>query len=139
MRNQDEEMPQVLFPLRSYRSHCCLIMALLFSMPALLAAGAQEQPLAPEKAPPSDTAPLVSAQRGDAIFHLRCISCHNQQRGVDSPFGPPNLYTAFHGSPPVTTRLAANIIANGKGQMPGFGAVLTKPEILSVIAYLKTR
>jgi mono/diheme cytochrome c family protein len=132
-------MSQLLFPSKSHRSLWPLILVFLFGLPMLLAAGVQEQPLAPEKAPAPDAVPVVSAHEGDAIFHARCISCHNQQRGVDAPFGPPNLYTAFHGKTPVTTRLAANIISNGKGQMPAFGAVLTRTEILSVVAYLRTR
>lgn len=128
-----------LIPSRSHCSRCLLILIFLYCMAMVRPANAQEQPLAPERAPAADAAPAISSREGDAIFHARCISCHNQQRGVDSPFGPPNLYTAFHGKTPVTPRLAANIIANGRGQMPAFGSVLTRAEILSVVAYLRTR
>ena len=132
-------MFQALFPSRPHRSRCLLILIFLCCVSMVRAAGAQERPLAPERAPAADVAPVVSPRTGDAIFHARCISCHNQQRGVDAPFGPPNLYTAFHRKTPVTPRLAANIIANGRGQMPAFGSVLTRAEILSVVAYLRTR
>jgi mono/diheme cytochrome c family protein len=139
MRNQDEEMHQVFSRSRFHRSIWTLILVSLFGLPMLIGAVAQEPSIAPQQAPASDVVPVVSAHEGDAIFHARCISCHNQQRGVDAPFGPPNLYTAFHGKTPVAPRLAANIIASGKGQMPAFGAVLTRREILCVVAYLRTR
>jgi mono/diheme cytochrome c family protein len=137
MCSKESNMPKVLFLSRTPRSLWPLILVFLFSVPVLFAAGVQDQPPAPEKAPASAVAPAASAHDGDAIFHKRCITCHNKQRDDDSPFGPPNLYTAFHGKPPLTTKAALNIITNGKDRMPAFGAVLTKSEILSVIAYLK--
>jgi mono/diheme cytochrome c family protein len=132
-------MLKALFSLRPNRSFCHLVPVFLLGMPILLAAGAQDPPAMPGNVPAPNVAPIVPAQQGDAIFHKRCIACHNKQRGDDSPFGPPNLYTAFHGKTPLTARLAENIIANGKGQMPAFGAVLSRAEIRGVIAYLRAR
>jgi mono/diheme cytochrome c family protein len=81
----------------------------------------------------------ASIRNGDAIFHQRCISCHNKQRDDDSPFGPPNLYKAFHEPGALTPKAAEVIVTNGKATMPSFGAILTKTEIRSVIAYLRSR
>lgn len=76
---------------------------------------------------------------GSAIFHKRCIGCHNKQRGDATPFGPPNLYTAFHGASHLTAPEAEKIIINGKGNMPTFGSILSKTDIRDVIAYLQAR
>jgi mono/diheme cytochrome c family protein len=139
IRNKDCVMPLLSFSSRLCRVLLLLIPALLFGAPILIVAGAQEQPSSPGSAPAAGAGPAVPAQGGDAIFHKRCILCHNKQRDDDSPFGPPNLYTAFHGKTPLTTKAAETIIVNGKGQMPAFGAVLSKTEIHQVIAYLRTR
>lgn len=78
-------------------------------------------------------------KRGEAIFQQRCIGCHNKQPDDTTPFGPPNLHTSFHRPAPLTKKEAVDIIANGKGTMPGWGKVLSKDDIDDVIAYLKTR
>lgn len=84
---------------------------------------------------PAGTGP--SAKQGEQIFHQRCIVCHNKQPNDMTPFGPPNLYKAFRGHS-LTPSQAATIIMNGKGQMPPFKGTLTRPEIESVIAYLRS-
>jgi mono/diheme cytochrome c family protein len=77
--------------------------------------------------------------QGDAIFHKQCINCHNKQPGDTSPFGPPNLHGVFHNKDlNITPVDAQTIITNGKGNMPTFGKTLTKAEIQSVVAFLKT-
>lgn len=78
------------------------------------------------------------ARQGNAIFHQRCIVCHNKQPGDTSPFGPPNLHEVFKGPTALKPEDAQQIITNGKGQMPAFGQILTKSNIADVIAYLKT-
>jgi mono/diheme cytochrome c family protein len=81
----------------------------------------------------------AATTQGKAIFHQRCVGCHNQQPGEAAPFGPPNLYTAFKGQQAITSEEAEIIIARGKGQMPAFGNVLSKHAIRSVISYLRAR
>lgn len=83
------------------------------------------------------TAGLGGSKKGDQIFHTRCVVCHNKQPGDTSPFGPPNLYQAFK-SKSITPPQAEVIITHGKGQMPAFGTILSKGDVQSVIAYLKT-
>ncbi len=80
----------------------------------------------------------ATVKHGDEIFHQKCIICHNQQPGNNLPFGPPNLYTVFRGKQ-ITPQQAETIITTGKGGMPSFRNVLTKSDIRSVIAYLRTR
>jgi len=78
-----------------------------------------------------------SAKRGDALFHQRCVVCHNKQPGNDSPFGPPNLYDVFR-QKKITPNQAKTIIHSGKGQMPSFGKTITDAQIHDVIAYLSS-
>lgn len=37
----------------------------------------------------------ASVKPGDALFHEKCVGCHNKQPGDTSPFGPPNLHGIF--------------------------------------------
>jgi mono/diheme cytochrome c family protein len=139
IRNKDREMFPALYPLRRGRLLWLLILIFSLGSPLPTSAGVQDQPAAPGNAPMPEAAPVAPAQGGSAIFQKRCFMCHNKQRGDDSPFGPPNLYTAFHGKPPLTAKAAETIIVNGKGQMPAFRAILSETEIRQVIAYLRTR
>ena len=86
----------------------------------------------------SDAPAAPAAKQGDQIFHQRCVVCHNKQPDDTTPFGPPNLYKVFR-SHTMSTAQAETIISNGKGQMPAFKTILTKPEIKSVISYLRSR
>lgn len=78
-----------------------------------------------------------ATKKGDEIFHTRCLICHNKQPGDSSPFGPPNLFQVFK-TRAITAPQAEQIISKGKGPMPAFGTVLSKGDVQSVIAYLKT-
>jgi mono/diheme cytochrome c family protein len=79
----------------------------------------------------------VHVKNGDAIYHQRCVRCHNKQPGDTTPFGPPNLYSVFRGPSALSATQAKTIIAHGKGAMPAFGSTLSKGDIGDVIAYLK--
>jgi mono/diheme cytochrome c family protein len=87
----------------------------------------------------SDTSTPETMKQGSEIFNKRCIVCHNKQPGDNTPFGPPNLYKVFGGHPAMTAQQAENIVVHGRGQMPSFGAILSRTEIKSVIAYLRNR
>ncbi len=80
----------------------------------------------------------ASVKQGGEIFQKRCFVCHNKKPNDTTPFGPPNLYAAFHGRPPFSAAKAETIITNGHGQMPAFKTVLTRSEIKSVIAFLRS-
>lgn len=92
-----------------------------------------------QAAPAPKDQPVASAKAGSAIFHKRCIVCHNKQPGDTSPFGPPNLYIVFRHPAKLTAQQAEEIVTHGRGQMPTFGQILSKSEIRNVIAYLRTR
>jgi mono/diheme cytochrome c family protein len=88
----------------------------------------------------SDTANNDAVKQGGEIFHQRCIVCHNKQPGDNTPFGPPNLYKVFGSHPALlTSQQAETIVVHGRAQMPAFGAILTRTEIRSVLAYLRKR
>ena len=126
------------FSLRAHYWLRLLLLTSLLGVPAMYGAGIQDAASTPDNAQPA-AAPVVSAKEGDAIYHKRCVVCHSKQKGDNSPFGPPNLYSAFHSKTPVSSRVAETIITNGKGQMPAFGSTLSKTEIRCVIAYLKSQ
>jgi mono/diheme cytochrome c family protein len=90
--------------------------------------------------PGASDAPSPSSKHGDEIFHQRCVICHNKQPGDTTPFGPPNLYDVFRQQPStLTPKQAETIITQGKGAMPAFGSILSKSDIRSVIAYLRSK
>ncbi|MBT9330773.1 c-type cytochrome [Paracidobacterium acidisoli] len=108
---------------------CALVsagMILLASTTGFAAAGSGEPAGGP------------AAKRGDAIFHQRCVTCHNKEPGNTSPFGPPNLHGIFRDKV-LTPPQAESIIRQGKGGMPTFGKILTPSQISDVVAYLKTQ
>jgi mono/diheme cytochrome c family protein len=115
---------------RGARVFCLLVGFLLAGSSVQATLGATE---------PAAEHPNPATKRGAEIFQKRCVSCHNKQPGDESPFGPPNLYSAFRGTPPLSVHDAENIIRNGKGNMPPFGSILSPSDIRSVIAYLRKR
>jgi mono/diheme cytochrome c family protein len=110
-----------------------LIAALFIAANLAYVSSAQES----QPAGRQEKAATGGAKHGDQIFQTKCLICHNKQPGDNSPFGPPNLFDAFK-SRTITTAQAEDIIDHGKGQMPAFGTILSKGDVESVIAYLKT-
>ena len=89
------------------------------------------------RALPAESSP-AAVKHGAAIFHQRCIVCHNKKPGDTTPFGPPNLFEVFGKRPPLlTAQQAEEIITHGKGQMPSFSGVLTRADMGDVLAYLR--
>ncbi len=116
---------------RRWARVCCLMLGLLLAGSAVQATlGATE---------PASEHPTAATKRGAEIFQKRCVACHNKQPGDESPFGPPNLYSAFRNTPPLSVHDAETIIRNGKGTMPPFASILSPSDIRSVIAYLRKR
>jgi len=79
-----------------------------------------------------------AAKRGDALFHQRCVVCHNKQPNDNTPFGPPNLYQVFRHKV-LTVAQATEVIHKGKGPMPAFGDSITNSQIRDVVAYLSSQ
>jgi mono/diheme cytochrome c family protein len=78
-----------------------------------------------------------AAKRGEALFHSRCVMCHNKQPNDPMPFGPPNLYKVFRNKS-LSAAEANEIVRNGKGSMPAFGSSVTRSQINDLVAYLLT-
>jgi mono/diheme cytochrome c family protein len=74
--------------------------------------------------------------RGEQIFRLNCMVCHQADGKGSKLVGTPD-YTAPNGplSHPDAELLA--VITNGKQQMPAFGNVLPPQSIHDVLAYLR--
>lgn len=121
----------VLERMSSSRLQGLLLAALAGVMVAVVASGSAQASGHEESSSPR-------VKRGDAVFHQRCVVCHNKQAGDTTPFGPPNLHGIFR-EKVLTPAQAATIIHDGKDRMPSFGAILKPSEIQDVIAYLKTQ
>lgn len=90
---------------------------------------------------PADPAPASGAAKGQAIFEQHCAVCHNAN-STATKVGP-GLKGVFERSKLVTGKAATPqdvraMIENGHGGMPAFSDVLSKAQIDSLIAYLKT-
>jgi mono/diheme cytochrome c family protein len=102
-----------------------VLTALFFSLKVLAAPGAHK---------------AGNAKEGAVLFQKYCAHCHNKEAGDTTPFGPPNLHGIFAKKPPViTAKEAEDIIAHGKGVMPGFSNQLEPADIDNLLAYLKTQ
>jgi mono/diheme cytochrome c family protein len=120
---------------RLWREGAILATAAALFLTVSLAGFSQDADKPSDTEKPAATA-AGGAKKGDEIFKTKCVICHNKMPGDNSPVGPPNLFEAFK-SKAITQPQAEQIIAHGKGQMPGFGTILTKSDIQGVIAYLK--
>jgi len=125
----------VSVPSRLWRQTVLLVSAMALFLTLTLAGASQEASQPADEAKPA--ADAGGPKKGDQIFKTRCLICHNKQPGDNSPFGPPNLFAALK-SKSISTPQAEQIISKGKGQMPAFGTILSKGDVQSVIAYLKT-
>lgn len=88
-------------------------------------------------------APCCTPAAGERVFSSLCVVCHGGRGKGDGPVAaalnppPANLTDA--------ARLAHfsddslfQVVANGRGGMPGFGVILTPDEIHEVLAYVRS-
>ncbi len=68
------------------------------------------------------------AYNGEYIFQLNCQICHGQNENNTLP---------LDGS--IEKMEYANILLNGRGQMPQFRDVLTNQQIVDVIEYIRDK
>jgi quinohemoprotein ethanol dehydrogenase len=73
-----------------------------------------------------------SLANGEKIFSQTCASCHGQT-GQGGHMGGPALTKAL------TQEMIVNTVANGRNQMPAFGAVLTAEDLQDVAAYIRQK
>lgn len=85
----------------------------------------------------------VSAQDGAAAYEKSCAMCHGGEGKGDGPAAaamdpaPPDLTNA-DGTGKLTDEQLSEVIENGKGSMPGFGAMLKPEEAKALAAYVRS-
>lgn len=102
-------------------------LVLLVSVAAALAScSAQAVPV-----PPADNAQLV---QGSEIWARTCVSCHGRsgEGGRGDKLNEGQVIAIY---PDIQAEI--DIVADGKGAMPGFGGKLTDEEIEAVVAYTR--
>jgi len=84
-----------------------------------------------------------NSTNGRDVFRTRCAMCHGAEGRGDGPAGaafnprPTNLTTRVQRIA-LTDSAVAAVITAGRRAMPAFGRMLTKPQVDSVVAYMKT-
>lgn len=88
------------------------------------------------------TIPWEQAEMGASVYDSLCVSCHGIYGGGDGlqaaalPAPPRDLGAPSYQNQ-VSDEELRQIIANGKGAMPGAGDVLTPDEIRAVVAFVR--
>jgi len=80
--------------------------------------------------PAAAVAPAAAGADGAELFAARCAGCHGSKG--EGGFGP-DLTGGGH-----SDELLRDIIAHGRGNMPGFAGQLTADEIEAVSAFVQT-
>lgn len=78
----------------------------------------------------------TSSDRGAAIFRKSCSVCHSVRSG-ETKVGR-SLYGVVREGSGRSEETARQVIANGKGTMPGFKEKLEPREIDDLLEYLRT-
>ncbi len=82
----------------------------------------------------------ASAQSGATTYQAKCAMCHAADGSGNTPAGksmaalPLKSAAVMHASD--ATLIAST--TNGKGKMPAYKSQLTAPQIVAVVAYVRT-
>jgi mono/diheme cytochrome c family protein len=101
--------------------------ALCFSVAALACAALLPMRAAPQTSP--DAVPAALAAQGRAVFYDTCVVCHGEDGRGGHGGGPP-LDQAKDAALVIAT------VADGRGQMPALGGMLTPEQIRAVAAFV---
>jgi len=107
-----------------------LFLAVCLALPGASARGAAE----------SSTAVAAADARVKEVFEQRCARCHGRDGRGSTTMGrmleAPDFTDAewWRG---VTDERARASVVEGKGQMPAFRGKLTRPEVRSLVAYVR--
>jgi mono/diheme cytochrome c family protein len=84
-------------------------------------------------------ASAADASAGEKAFQSNCVVCHGQD-GTGTPTGKALKAPDLHSDQvqKMTDAQIADQIANGKNNMPPFKNTLTKDQIESLVAYVRT-
>ncbi len=77
--------------------------------------------------------------RGEALYREQCAACHGPQGKGDGPEAPPDTPDLTDPALWAGTALKdwAQVVAQGRGQMPAFGQVLSEEEQAVLLRYLR--
>ena len=90
----------------------------------------------PVRAQKYSGAPLTETQKdGRRIFQQRCAVCHTLPTVVGKRYGPALYKEIVEDN---EDNIRETILEGREGLMPGFKIGLTRPEVNSIIEYLKT-
>ena len=91
---------------------------------------------------PPNSAIASSAQAGSVVFQTKCVACHEYGANAISP--AKNLkIDVLEANGYASQEALANLVSNGKGQMPKYGPSapefgrLTDEQIADVVAYVR--
>lgn len=78
-------------------------------------------------------------EKSAATFKQRCASCHGADGKAESPAGKAMKVPSFASAETKgkSDKELADIIANGKGKMPKYGASLSAADIHAMVAYVR--
>ncbi len=126
------------------KSTVCLVA--VFAL-ALLALGCGGKPQGgTTQTPPATggttTAKAPDAEAGKKVFDTYCVTCHGTGGKGDGPAGKalsprPRNFTDFKVMSDLTDDQLKEIIKNGKGSMPPWGATLKEEDIANVLFYVR--
>ena len=85
--------------------------------------------------------PVAVGAAAEALWNLRCATCHGSQGRGDGPQRPPGIaipdmtQAAFQGQR--TDEQLGQVISNGRGMMPAFGQELTEAGIAALVQQIR--
>ncbi len=91
-------------------------------------------------------APRFARAQGPAgadIFRVRCVMCHGQQGRGNGPMAAsmnprPMDFTDSTKRLATTDSAVADVIRRGRRTMPAFGQMLSRTQVDSVVAFIRT-
>lgn len=85
------------------------------------------------------SAPVLAQSQGATLFESKCVMCHGSDGKGATPTGQALKVVNLHSEAvkKLSDAELAHVIADGKGNMPAFGAQLTPRQIENLVAYIR--
>lgn len=85
----------------------------------------------------------VAADPGAELYAKHCANCHGPQGAGDGMLGsalkpPPTDLTDAEKMASLTDEAILEVMAQGKGMMPGLGSAVSEDELKALLAYVRT-
>jgi len=80
------------------------------------------------------------AADGAALYKSKCVTCHAADGSGSTPAGKSMKVRDLRSAEvqKQTDLQLTDVIAGGKGKMPGYGKQMSTPDIQALIAYIRT-